>query len=366
MFKFISLTLGTIVLCTIAYSQSQGPRNAATFSNVALTGSAKPWTNAANAATTNNVRATTTNLGGSGGAYSDYLQVSNFGFSIPTNSTILGIVVAVERDDPNGNTRDYAVRIVKGNVIGATNKSLATAWPTTDTYQSYGTSVDLWGETWTPADINSANFGFAIAAQKVAGGAQNGRIDHIQVTVHFSITLPVNITHFTASRNAQSVSVQWKSGSEKNLSHYEIERSSNGIDFTAVGSIAAQQKTIETAYLFTDNQPLNSNAYYRLKAVDEDGQFIYSTIVVVAFKQSGKMQVYPNPLPKGQSLLINNSHNEEITVKLFSPAGMLLETIKTNKNNITLTSATNKSGSVFYTIINRTGEQLSSGHLILY
>jgi hypothetical protein len=366
MYKFILLTLGTIVLHTLVISQSQGPRNAATFTNVALTGSAKAWTNATNAATTNNTRATTTNLGGNGGAYSDYLQVSNFGFSIPTNSTILGIVVAVERDDPNGNTRDNAVRIVKGNLIGTTDKSLATAWPTTDTYQSYGTSVDLWGETWTPADINSANFGFAISARKIGTGTQNGRIDHIQVTVHFSITLPVKITHFTASRNAQSVSVQWKSESEKNLSHYEIERSSNGINFLSIGQIPPQQNTIESSYLFADVQPLNSNAYYRLKAIDEDGQFIYSIIAAIPMKKTGNMQVYPNPLPKGQNLFINNNSNEEVTVKLFSLAGTLIETIKTNKNTITLTPVAKENGSVFYSISNRTGRQLGAGQLILY
>jgi hypothetical protein len=366
MSKITFLILGTIVLCTIGYSQSQGPNNAATFINVALTGSAKAWTNAANAATTNNTRATTTNLGGSGGAYSDYLQLTNFGFSIPTNATILGIVVAVERDDPNGNTIDNAVRIVKGNVIGSTDKSLAAAWPTTDAYQSYGTSTDLWGETWTPADINSVNFGFAISARKLAGGAQNGRIDHIQVTVHYSLTLPVNITHFSVSGNAQSVIVNWKSDSEKNLSHYEIERSANGIDFASIGRTPAQQKGIEAVYSFSDNQPIKGNAYYRLKAVDLDNQFKYSAIAAVTFKQTGKIQVYPNPLPKGQSLFITNSSNEEITVKLFSPAGALLESITTSKNNIALTSTNKTNGPVIYSITNKTGKQLSVGQLILY
>lgn len=366
MLKFIPLTLGVIVLYTVAYPQSQGPINGATFTNVALTGSAKAWTNAANVATTNNTRATTTNLGGNGGAYSDYLQVSNFGFSIPTNSTILGIVVAVEHDDPNGNTVDNAVRIVKGNVIGTTDKSLAAAWPTTDTYQSYGSSADLWGETWTPADINSANFGFAISARKIAAGAQNGRIDHVQVTIHYSLTLPVNITRFTASRNTQSVIINWKSVSEKNLSAYEIERSSNGIDFVAIGRRSAEQKASEATYSFIDNQPLNGNAYYRLKAIDSDGTFIYSAVVSITFKQTGKTQVYPNPLPKGQPLFINNSSNEEITVRLFSTSGALLETITTSKNSINLASANKTSGPVMYTITNKAGWPLSSGQLILY
>jgi hypothetical protein len=365
MFKSISLTLGILVLCTIGYAQSQGPNNGATFVSTPFTGSIRPWNNPGNAITSNGQRATTTNTGG-GGTYSEYLNASNFGFSVPAGATILGIVVAVQRDDAQNNTRDHAVRIVKNSVIGATDKALAANWPTTEAYQSYGSSTDLWGETWTPADINNANFGFVISARKIANGAQAERINHIQITVHFSITLPVNITHFTASRNAQSVSIEWKSGSEKNLSHYEIERSSNGIDFVSIGHVPAQQKTIEPAYSFTDNQPINGNAYYRLKAVDENGQFIYSVIAAITFKQTGKMQLYPNPLPKGQSLFITNTSGEEMTINLFSPSGALIETIRTNKNNITLSPAAKKSGAIFYTITNRTGNQLNSGQLIIY
>jgi hypothetical protein len=59
---------------------------------------------------------------------------------------------------------DNAVRIVKGGVIGSTDKSGISNWNSTDTVVYYGGPSDLWGESWSASDINSSNFGFAISA----------------------------------------------------------------------------------------------------------------------------------------------------------------------------------------------------------
>jgi hypothetical protein len=63
------------------------------------------------------------------------------------------------------NIKDNRVRIIRSNgTIGSTDKAIGSAWPGTDGYASYGGAADLWGEAWTPADINSSNFGVAVSA----------------------------------------------------------------------------------------------------------------------------------------------------------------------------------------------------------
>jgi hypothetical protein len=66
--------------------------------------------------------------------------------------------------------KDYAVKIVKADgTIGSTNKAdTGTNWPSSDTYKSYGASNDLWGESWTPADINDADFGAVLSVTYVS------------------------------------------------------------------------------------------------------------------------------------------------------------------------------------------------------
>lgn len=115
---------------------------------------------------------------------SHYLAATNFGFSIPGGSTIEGIVVEIEHKESGAAAcRDNRVRIIKGGVTGSTDKASGTEWPTSDGYGSYGASNDLWGETWTVADINSSGFGVAVSALGLGGGTAS--VDHVRVTVYY-------------------------------------------------------------------------------------------------------------------------------------------------------------------------------------
>ncbi|MCK5592253.1 MAG: hypothetical protein KAI72_09895, partial [Candidatus Pacebacteria bacterium] len=123
---------------------------------------------------------------------SHYLKATDFGFTsgdIPTGSIINGITVEVEKGAESSNRiKDNAVRIVKGGSIGATDRASADAWGVADAYISYGSSTDLWGESWTAADIISADFGVAVSAWKYVsqGGATFAYIDHIRITVDYT------------------------------------------------------------------------------------------------------------------------------------------------------------------------------------
>lgn len=130
---------------------------------------------------------------------SHYLKISDLGLALPSNVTVTGIVIEVDkgRNQFSNPVYDNAVRIVKGGTIGSTDKSTLTDWGTTGSYDSYGGSSDLWGETWSPSDINSSDFGFVISAKETAGGAATAAIDHIRVKVYFST--PDWLTTYTAS-----------------------------------------------------------------------------------------------------------------------------------------------------------------------
>lgn len=91
------------------------------------------------------------------------MQATNYGFNIPAGATINGITVQINREG-SANTlglgvRDSVVKLVKGGTVVGTNKAVTgTTWGTTFSTVTYGGTNDLWGTTWTPSDINSANF----------------------------------------------------------------------------------------------------------------------------------------------------------------------------------------------------------------
>ncbi len=144
-----------------------------------------PWTNPSGAAVAGVDAAETTSA--SPGDVSHYLVGSGFGFTLPDYAEVVGIRVDWTIVASGNNTRDSRARIVKGGVIGSTDNSNATDWHTFGTafVNQHGGSTDLWGETWTAADINGSDFGAALAWLDNDGGA-TGTVDACEVTVFFN------------------------------------------------------------------------------------------------------------------------------------------------------------------------------------
>jgi hypothetical protein len=120
--------------------------------------------------------------------YQDYLLVDDFKLEVPADAQILGITVTIRRAGGSSmEAVDGAVRLIKGGVIGASDRSMPTPWPGPEYVNAdYGGARDLWGQTWTPADVNAANFGVALSAI-YTDTAGNGRayVDIVYVTIHY-------------------------------------------------------------------------------------------------------------------------------------------------------------------------------------
>ncbi|BCB25402.1 hypothetical protein SKTS_02880 [Sulfurimicrobium lacus] len=164
-----------------AATQTMSPT---TCSNVTGTGSLA-WGSPGNALA-NDTSYATVSLNDS--QVSNYLQCTGYGFTIPAGATINGVTVNVERMATNSGIQDAAMRLVRAGTIQSTDRSTTTAYPTTSAYEAHGGAADLWGGSWTVADINNANFGAAMAAAKPGstGGARTASVDHIEITVTYT------------------------------------------------------------------------------------------------------------------------------------------------------------------------------------
>lgn len=195
-----------------AYADSTSPRTATSSSDCVNDSSVGTtvWTNPGNAASVNAVSASISN---NATTTSQYLKCTNFSFTglIPTGSTITGITATIGRSGGTfGTVKDSSVRILKGGVIGATNKATATNWPTTGiTAANYGGASDMWGETWSISDIESSGFGLAVSATLTYSFfSVQANIDYLQLTVHYDAP-PVTIDQsgYRLYANADSADV---------------------------------------------------------------------------------------------------------------------------------------------------------------
>jgi len=136
--------------------------------------------------------------------------------------------------------------------------------------------------------------------------------------------LPATLTDFTGSGHAGYNQLKWTVTQEQNLSRYELERSIDGSAFVKVATISAQNQTIETNYTHNDNTSL-FETYYRLKIIDIDGSYTYSSVVFIR-KTAGKNEfaVMGNPFTDQIILRYMLIQNQNIAVQLFNAAGALI------------------------------------------
>lgn len=119
--------------------------------------------------------------------------------------------------------------------------------------------------------------------------------------VNGTAVIATNWLSFTGNEVGNgSVQLNWTVSSDVSSSHYDVERSTDSINFTAIGNVAAKTSTVQVGYTYTDAQPLSGNDYYRIKEVDSAGKYFYSSIVrvnVTSVSQgtTALWQVYPNP-----------------------------------------------------------------------
>ena len=182
--KLFKYTVFFFVLL-ILMATSSGPNDGSTFVDDATVGT-KTWSNPGNAQFSDDIYATVSLVGED---ISHYLKATNFGFSIPDGSTINGIAIDVERkrNIAGGSlTSDQSVRIVKGGVITGSDLTNGLSLPTTDTYITYGGSSNLWGTTWTVAQINASDFGFVWSGIGEEFETATVSIDHIRITVYYT------------------------------------------------------------------------------------------------------------------------------------------------------------------------------------
>jgi hypothetical protein len=120
-------------------------------------------------------------------------------------------------------------------------------------------------------------------------------------TVVMATALPVKLSQFEGVLKDGIIKLNWKTATEQNTKLFEIERSTDGVNFGKVGEVKASNIMNGASYSFIDDLPVSGYNYYRLKIVDEDRKYSYSTIVIISVRKSEGItwKVYPNPSTNG-------------------------------------------------------------------
>lgn len=111
------------------------------------------------------------------------------------------------------------------------------------------------------------------------------------------VTLPVELLELEARPHQQVIFVEWTTATEHGADYFEVQRSDDNNNFTAIGQVnAVGDALFPNDYRFTDTAPLRGANYYRLRQVDRDGSFEFSQSVVAFMNGNGQRPaLFPNP-----------------------------------------------------------------------
>jgi len=177
-------------------------------------------------------------------------------------------------------TTSQSITVPIDAVIGDTKMRILSVWnatPSTDAYYSVG-------------------YGY-------------GEIEEYTVRISNPISLPVELISFNAICYDEKVLVNWITASEYNTSHFNLEKSRNGIDWEIIHTEqAAENSTQLITYGFMDKNIFNDANYYRLNQYDLDGVYEQFGPISINCLQTtnGYFSVFPNPSSTAFSVIVNN------------------------------------------------------------
>ncbi|MBI2595268.1 glycosyltransferase [Candidatus Daviesbacteria bacterium] len=210
------------------------------------------WTNDSNATAQDDQTAV---MQGTDNGTSEYEECVGFSFNLAPTDTVAGVLLEADIYSSGTSTRpiiDNSVKLSQAGTITGNDQATTDAWPTsdTDTYTSWGSSSNLWGVSWTPADINDPNFGAGISARKTttAGNPGTGKIDHVRMTVYYTPAAAAQTATAELYNRTDGLAVTESSVSTSNLTWTRARSSalSTNWDTTNADEYEVRVKTSDT------------------------------------------------------------------------------------------------------------------------
>jgi hypothetical protein len=149
---------------------------------------------------------------------------------------------------------------------------------------------------------------------------------YAQVFGYTATALPVHFTSFNGVLQNNEAVLNWSTASEINNKGFNVEKSADGKTFTDIGFVSGNGTTQKLSnYTFSDPKLLSGDNYYRLKQIDLDGKFTYSSVIKLEFNKFD-WTIIGNP-SNNSSVQLQLDKQHTVAVQIVSLAGNVIQTI---------------------------------------
>ncbi|HEY0060169.1 MAG TPA: T9SS type A sorting domain-containing protein, partial [Flavisolibacter sp.] len=139
------------------------------------------------------------------------------------------------------------------------------------------------------------------------------------------VALPVTLTDLKATAQNNTAVVTWSTSSESNNGFFTVERSLDGVNFTAIGKVPGVNRPNQ--YQFIDAKPVSGDNFYRLSQTDQDGRVTYFQVLKLSFGSipNNELSLRPSPAVLRIEISFQHSENGPITFALSSASGAVVK-----------------------------------------
>ncbi|MES1219032.1 MAG: T9SS type A sorting domain-containing protein [Bacteroidota bacterium] len=166
--------------------------------------------------------------------------------------------------------------------------------------------------------------------------------------------LPIKISSFEVRRNSNNVTLNWQTETEVNAKEFIIERSTENY-FIPIGAVPATNISSGSTYSFIDNNIPATEIQYRLKMVDIDGSYAYSTTrSIKGISQIENFIVFPNPTANSAKIVLSGNPGPS-EIQLIDNQGRLQKKIQMLSGNSIVLNDLKKGVYLIRVIMRNTG-----------
>jgi hypothetical protein len=154
----------------------------------------------------------------------------------------------------------------------------------------------------------------------------NGEVEDYLIPVN--VLLPIQLLQFIATNEGNTrVLLNWKTAKEENFNGFDVERSTDGLDWDKIGYVQSKHEDVaENNYALYDHNPVIGISYYRLKLIGQDGNYKYSPIRQVDLKlTNASIRILPNPIVANAVMEIRTEKMETASIHLMDANGKSIQ-----------------------------------------
>jgi hypothetical protein len=233
----------------------------------------------------------------------------------PTTPTVSPLTTAINQ----GQSVSFNISNVASNTWYSVRDNSGTSYATS----SYSTGTGSFNMA-TNNFSTPGTYSLNISADRLTGCP--AALQVASVTVN-SVTVPVTFVHVSAKEEHGTAYITWVVTNEQQVSHYEIERSIDCQHFSSIGRIDYKASSAaNNTYRYMDHAvPFAERFCYRIRQVDEDGDFLLSAVLPVYKKvKTLTWTITPNPAHDQVTLVIQSPSAMTANILLYNMQGALV------------------------------------------